>query len=309
MEASMAHDDELQIPPEQWGAFFEELNESCRGLRARVEAGALDGPTQVIAADSPFAGIIDGEDGIVIDLAGGLSYNTGLPRRVSSAATLAGPGQTVIFETSIGQRTILYLAGGASLSRAIGAAEDDTLTGVGGSAGAAGGSSAAPGARRGDDADAGGLVSFGGSDDMGGVAEIRGGSMGDRDLSGRGAYDITNDVYDGPSAALGGDAGSHAGSGSETAESGQASLTTIDGSSAPGQSHLHPDVIDGGQGQGLIDRGIDPIEGDKIVPGTDPDDGMVEGEVGPQAERDLTELFGKKPKRAHKPDEDSRGVG
>jgi hypothetical protein len=304
----MADHDEL-IPPETWSDFIEDLNGTCRGLRARVEAGPAGGLSQVVAADAPFSGIIDSAEGLIIELAGGLSYNAGQPHNITSSGAAGALAQTVTFESGEGQRTMLYLAGGATRSRAIGAAEEGGVTAVGASAGAAGGSSAVPGARGRDDADAGGLVSFGGSDDMGGVAEVGGGSLGDRDLSGRGAYDITNDVYDGPVAEPFGDAGSHAGSGSESADTGHATLTTPEGGAAPGQSHLHPDVIDGGSGQGLLDTGIDPLEGDQVVPGTDPDDGMVEGEVGPQAERDLTELFGKKPERADKPDEDSRGVG
>ncbi|HMQ31722.1 MAG TPA: hypothetical protein PKD53_13430 [Chloroflexaceae bacterium] len=299
----MAHEHEDLISPENWGAFFEALNDEARGLRAWVEAAAQGGTPHLVASDAPFAGIIDSEEGIVIELAGGLSYNAGLPRAVRHTPAPGGRGQTIRFETSAGQLTLLHLAGGATLSRAIGAAEDDELTAVGGSAGAAGGSSAVPGGRGPDD-DAGGLVSFGRSDDMGGVASAPGGSLGDRDLSGGGAYDITDDVYDGPRPDLMGDGGSYAGSGSETPEVGHAALTTAQGNAAPGQSHLHPDVIDGGSGQGLSDTGIDPIEGGPVTPGTDDDDGMVEGEVGPQAERDLTELFGKRPERPAQPDDE-----
>ncbi len=243
----MAQERRDLIPPEEWGAFFEALSDEARGLRAWVEAAAEGGAPQLVARDAPFAGIIDGAEGIVIELAGGLSYNAGLPRDVRRTLAPGGRGQTISFETSAGQRTLLHLAGGEDRSQAIGAIEGDDQAGVGGSAGAAGG-----------------LVSFGRSDDMGGVAEAPGGSLGDRDLSGRGAYDISGDVYDGPSPDLG---------------------------------RLPSGALDGGSGQGLIDTGIDPIEGGPAAPGADADDGMVEGEVGPQAERDLTELFGRKPRR------------
>lgn len=298
----MAHDDVTQIPPEEWNSFLDELNDTCRGLRARVEAAPANGPARVVAADSPFAGVVDDEDGLVIELAGGMSYSAGLPHSITSTVTNGGPGQTITFETSVGQRTILYLAGGATLSRAVGAAEDDRLTGVGGSAGASGGSSAVPSASGKEDASAGGLVSFGESDDMGGVAGVGGGSLGDRDLSGAGAYDITNDVYHGPSAALMDGAGSHAGSDSETLDVGQVPLTRAEASPATGQSHVPPDVIDGGSDQGVIDTGVDPIEGDQIVPANDTDDDMVEGAVGAQAEQDLDELSGKRRRRGAKPD-------
>lgn len=274
----MANPSDEQIPPEEWGTFINELNDACRGLRARVEATPPGGSPRVVAADARFAGIVDDEDGLVIELAGGLSYNAGQPLAITNARTNGGPGQTVAFITDAGERTSLYLAGGAALSRAIGAAEDDSLTAVGGSAGAAGGSSAVPGARGAGDARAGGLVSFGTSDDMGGVAGVGGGSLGDRDLSGGGPYDITGDVYGGPTVELMGGAGSHAGPGSETPEAGQASLGAAHGSAGPDQSHARPDVIDGGSGQGVLDEGIDAIEGDKAVPGTDPDDGMVDDE-------------------------------
>lgn len=282
------------IPPEGWSDFFEELSTAGHGLRARVEAEEADGSTRVVVADTPFAGISRGEEGVMIDLAGGLSYSAGTVQSLSTEPTAGNLGQLVAFVAADGRRTVLYLTGGALLDRAVG---DDPLTAVGGSAGAAGGSSAVPSAQGREDADAGGLVTFGRSDDMGGVAPVGGGSTGDVDLSGAGPYDVTNDVYDGPSAALVDAAGTHAGSGSETPTAGAAAISTNQDSGAPGQKHLYPDVIDGGSGQGLIDTGIDPIEGDKVVPGTDPDDGMVEGEVGPQVERDLDDLGGRKRKR------------
>ena len=43
---------------------------------------------------------------------------------------------------------------------------------------------------------------------------------------------------------------------------------------------LGADVIDGGSGQGLLDTGIDPIEGSQLVPGTEGDFGVLEGHAG-----------------------------
>lgn len=147
----MEHSSDARVPRERWGAFLDELNDTCRGLRARIECAPVSGPSRVVAADSPFAGIVEGEEGLVIELAGGLSFAVGVPQSITNLET-GGPGQTITFETSSGQRTILALAGGATLSRAVGAAENDSLTAVGGSAGAAGGSSAASDVRgRGDD--------------------------------------------------------------------------------------------------------------------------------------------------------------
>lgn len=299
------------IPTERWADFFEELSERWQGLRATVETWPAGGARRTVAGDEPFAGLtIDAEEGVLIDLGGGVSFSAGMLTRVRYEESLGGGGHTVTFEATDGTTTRLALDGGIPLSRAV---AGDDIAGVGGSSGAAGGSVAGIGGRTASGAaaaaDEAGLVNFGSSDDMGGVAAPQGGSMADRDLSGAGAYDITADVYDGPTPEAGGQAGSHAGPGSETAAAGQSSITDRRGTSAVGMTHLHPDVIDGGSGQGLIDTGIDPIEGGPVAPGTDDDDDMVEGEVGPQAERDLTELFGRRPEQADKPDEDSPGVG
>jgi hypothetical protein len=285
-------DSERQIPAEQRTGFLRELSDGYRGLRARVETTGPDGAARVVVDDAPFAGIEQGDDGLTIAFVGGMGFSVGADPAISTAAIAGDAGQVISFVGAGGQRTLLTIEGGPTLQEAIAAAEDDELTAVGGSAGAAGGSSAVPGARGADDADAGGLVSFGGSDDMGGVAAVGGPSVGDQDLSGAGAYDITDDVYGGPAAELQGGAAAHAGSGSETIDAGQSAITANEGAAVPGQSHLQPDVVDGGSGQGLLDRGIDPIEGSKLVPGTDPDDEMVEGEVGAQAEEDLSDLFG-----------------
>jgi hypothetical protein len=124
----MAYDGDETIPPQQWRAFINDLNDTCRGLRARVETAAAGAAPRVVAADSPFAGIVDSEEGLVIELAGGLSYNAGPPQSISSAQSDNGPGQTVAFTTATGQRTTLLLAGGALLSRTMGAAQGDRLT-------------------------------------------------------------------------------------------------------------------------------------------------------------------------------------
>src|SRR5690606_27390970 len=166
-------------------------------------------------------------------------------------------------------------------------------TAVGGSAGAAGGSVAGPAGAAGGGGvgERDGGVSFGSSDDMGGVATVGGGSLGDQDLSGRRSYDITAAVYDDfvPSRAAFDEEGetsvSAGGGGTGHGEA------DVRGAGATGStSRGEADVIGAGAGQGVIDRGIDPIEGAPIDPANDATDSYVQGDVGAQAERDLDQL-------------------
>lgn len=303
------------IPAEGWRAFFEELNRLYRGQRAVVEAQAAGREWRTVAGDEPFNGIAisDEEAGAAIIELGGLSYSAGVPQQVRVERAVGGQGQTITVVQADGSVTALHLAGGPLRSDPVGAADSD-LTAVGGSAGAAGGS-VAEGARPSGGRDtrdsSGGQISFGSSDDMGGVAAIPSGSLGDRDLSGRRRYDISADVYDGPALDPTTDAETHAGSGSETAASGAAPISTVQGGGAAvGQHHLHPDVIDGGSGQGVLDSGVDPIAGGPLRPGTDDNDDMVEGEVGAQAEGDLEERIrrdAERQERAKKTRPDSSG--
>jgi hypothetical protein len=181
---------------------------------------------------------------------------------------------------------------------------------VGGSAGAAGGSVAGPAGTGGDAglSEADSSITFGSSDDMGGVASVGGGSIGEQDLSGRRSYDITDDVY----GDLGLDPDALADSQETSASVGQSSSGAggayVRGAGATGHGGWSDaDVVDGGAGQGVIDQGIDPIEGAPINPANDATDSYVEGDVGAQAERDLDNLEGTR--RAPRPKSTDREAG
>jgi hypothetical protein len=295
------------IPAEEWQAFFDQISRESRGQRALVEARSSGREWRTVASDQPFDGfsVSDEEGGaVVIELGGGLSYSAGVPSEIRVEPLAGDAGQSITIVQADGSTTALRLTGPTRGSAADDAERGD-LTGVGGSAGAAGGSVAGPARGPGGRDDENSLVSFGSSDDMGGVAGPPGGSLGDQDLSGQGSYDISADVYDAPVLDAEAGEGGHAGSGSETSASGAASISTAQGGAAVGQHHLHPDVIDGGSGQGLLDTGVDPIEGGPLVPGNDDDDNMVEGEVGAQAEGDLEERIREDAERTSRSQKDA----
>jgi len=105
---------------------------------------------------------------------------------------------------------------------------------------------------------------------LGGVHDISGGSLGDRDLSGR-----TDDTWADLQETV--DVDGSVGSGSIAAE-----------------GNSDADIVDLGSNAGVIDSTGDPIGGtDDEDAAMDEGTDMVEGEVGAQAERDLTELLGK----------------
>jgi hypothetical protein len=123
---------------------------------------------------------------------------------------------------------------------------------------------------------------------LGGVSEIRGGSTGDRDLSGRRGSepDALDDIVE--------DVDTTVGPGSDVGAHGVVSVSGKDRSTSTGFGYGGDvDVADLGRGAGLIDTTRDPIGGTGDEDnGMDATDGMVQGEVGAQAERDLTELLG-----------------
>jgi hypothetical protein len=140
------------------------------------------------------------------------------------------------------------------------------------------------GAGRGAAEDAGVRLGIG----LGGVSEIRGGSTGDRDLSGRhgSELDALEDIVESDDTTVG--------PGSDVGAIGVVSVSGKDRSTSTGFGHGGDvDVADLGRGAGVIDTTRDPIGGTGDEDnGMDATDGMVQGEVGAQAERDLTKLLG-----------------
>lgn len=277
------------ISRDRWESFFDDLSRAYAGRSATLEVRTSAREQELLAYDEPFAGISSGDRDdltLVIQLGEGITHTIGAPIRIRTRPFMRGHGQIVEIEAIETAMTRLYLSSGAEGSTGHGeiyggaasgagaaapadadeGGEHEDPAGLGGSAGAAGGSAAAPPGSAAGGVEDDALVSFGSSDDMGGVAPAGGGSLGDRDLSGRRGYDIAADVY--------GDLDP------ETAELAGAVERGLEGEA---------DVVDAGGEQGVIDTGIDPIEGDPIAPANDPTDSYVEGDVGAQAERDLSE--------------------
>jgi hypothetical protein len=289
-----------EIPQEQWAAFFARLNNDYQGADVTLELIAPDDQPQLLVVGQPLADI-SCEEAITLRLDDGVTHVVEHATAIQTEGDAAGLGLVVLIQAAGASPARLTLARGTQ--RAVGgtvvggAATDPADPGfVGGSAGASGGAAANPqgGEAPGVGDDYGPLITFGRSDDMGGVSGIGGGSLGDQDLSGRRSYDITADVYGGGAEELlddAGESGGHAGPGSETAFSGAAPNSYAQGGNAPQMGHHRPDIIDGGSGQGVIDPTMDPIEGPQIDPANDASDPYVEGEVGAQAERDLDELL------------------
>ena len=123
---------------------------------------------------------------------------------------------------------------------------------------------------------------------LGGVRGMGGGSLGDRDLSGQpaGERDVLEEIAD---------AGETVGPGSDVGASGAVSISGGDRTTGTGFSFGGDvDVADLGPGAGVIDTTRDPIGGiGGEDNGMDATDDMVEGEVGAQAERDLSKLLGR----------------
>lgn len=301
----MTQSENQEIPREQWETFFAELTQRYRGQPMTMEVrpdGVEPRPVAqnqrldaISAAGSP-------EIELLIEFGGGQPHSLGAPERVSVGEAQNGDGQIVQIEVAGEPLIWLYLTGAPATPVSV----EDTAP-LGDSAGAAGGSQAAAGSHPGTDSVADtsdNLVSFGSSDDMGGVAEIAGGSLGDRDLSGRrAAYDITNDVYvegapntetagDDPTAMPGSDTGAAAADGASmglgSADAGQTGIRGT-GTSDP-REFGGAKVLDGGSGQGVLDSTRDPIEGGPIAPGNDSDDGYVSGDVGSSEDRDIEDL-------------------
>jgi hypothetical protein len=140
------------------------------------------------------------------------------------------------------------------------------------------------GAGRGVAEDAGVRLGIG----VGGVSEIRGGSTGDRDLSGRrgSELDALEDIV--------GTDDTTVGPGSDVGATGAVSVSGKDRTTSTGFGFGGDvDIADLGRDAGVIDTTRDPIggTGDEDE-GMDESDDMIQGEVGAQAERDLTELLG-----------------
>jgi hypothetical protein len=128
---------------------------------------------------------------------------------------------------------------------------------------------------------------------LGGVRDVGGGSLGDRDLSGRHGDEraALEDIVDtgetsvGPGSDVGG-------SGAVPVSEGRRGGNTGAGSTGYGRGG-DVDIADLGREAGVIDTTRDPIGGTGDEnDGMDESTEMVEGEVGAQAERDLTELLG-----------------
>jgi hypothetical protein len=269
------------VPRERWAEFFEELSRTFHHRSTTIELVAQVQRPEVVASDQPLEAVTaggKGQEAITIQLGERFNHTIDAPSQVRVQPYAAGPGQIVEIEGASAPVTRLYLAGPEE---------------VGGSAGAAGGSVAGSDGTGGD----GGLsagdssITFGSSDDMGGVASVGGGSIGEQDLSGRRGYDITDDVY----GDLGLDPDALTDSAETSASVGQSSSGAggayVRGAGATGHGgRSDADVVDGGAGQGVIDRGIDPIEGPPIDAANDATDSYVEGDVGAQAERDLDNL-------------------
>lgn len=316
----MAQGQGREIPRGEWAAFFEGLSRDYAGADTTVELLSPDDQPQLLIFGQPLADI-GGDERVSIRLGGGAEHVVEHASGVTIFSEASGLGQVIEIQPAGGPPVRVTLA--REGERAVGAIdprERDVITDpgfVGGSAGAAGGSVAAgdghgaagvgeeygprighagsdgrPSPGVGDDQ--GPRITFGSSDDMGGVASVGGGSLGDQDLSGRRSYDITDDVYGGGFEDLlddAGESGGRAGPGSETRFSGAASFSQAQGSNSAQIDHHKPDVIDGGGDQGVIDTTADPIEGSKLDPANDATDPYVEGEVGAQAERDLDDLM------------------
>jgi hypothetical protein len=330
----MANEHGREIPRGEWAAFFARLSRDYQGADTTVEQLSPDDQPQLLIFGQPLADI-GGEDNVTIRLGAG-EHVVERASGVTAYAERSGLGQVIVIQPAGGPPVRITLA--REGERAVGAVdprEGDIIADpgfVGGSAGASGGSVAAgdghgaagvgedygprigfagsdgrPSPGVGDDY--GSPITFGASDDMGGVASVGGGSLGDQDLSGRRSYDITDDVYGGGFEDLlddAGESGGRAGPGSETRFSGAASFSQAQGSNSAQTDHHKPDVIDGGSGQGVIDTTADPVGGSKLDPANDASDPYVEGDVGAQVERDLDELMDDHPELRGPIDEDAR---
>lgn len=310
----MANEHGREIPRGEWAAFFAGLSRDYQGADTTVELMSPDDQPQLLIVGQPLADI-GGEQNITLRLGGGGEHVVERASGVTIYAERSGLGQVVEIQPAGGPPVRITLA--REGERAVGAVdprEGDAIVDpgfVGGSAGASGGSTAAGdgygAAGVGDDY--GPRITFGASDDMGGVASVGGGSLGDQDLSGRRSYDITDDVYGGGFEDLiddAGESGGRAGPGSETRFSGAASFSQAQGGNSAQTDHHRPDVIDGGSGQGVIDTTADPVGGSKLDPANDASDPYIEGDVGAQAERDLDELMDDHPELRGPLDEDAR---
>jgi hypothetical protein len=281
------------IPQQEWGEFFEGVSSDYQGLDATLELLAPDDQPVLLAFGQPLADIACDES-VTVYLGDGVSHTIERVTGVSVERDADGLALVVTIEAAGGPPARLTLARPAvrAVGSPAGGSGGDDPAFVGGSAGASGGST---GAGSGHDArgvgdDYGPALTFGRSDDMGGVAGVGGGSFGDQDLSGRPSYDITADVYGGALNAIQDEADA-------PAMSGATPTSTAQGSTGAKIRHHQPDVIDGGGDQGVIDPTIDPIEGAQLDPANDERDPYVEGEVGAQAERDLDDIEGESPER------------
>jgi hypothetical protein len=123
---------------------------------------------------------------------------------------------------------------------------------------------------------------------LGGVHQVGGGSLGDRDLSGRDGSELggLEDIV--------GDDDTTVGPGSDVGATGAVSVSGRDRTTSTGFGYGGDvDIADLGSDRGIIDTTRDPIGGTGDEDnGLGASDDMVEGEVGAQAEGDLTELLG-----------------
>lgn len=298
------------IPNEQWGDFFDRLTRDYEGADATIELMAPDDQPELLAFGQPLVEVRC-DTSVTVVLGDGVEHMVEHATGVSVEQDNAGLGLIVMIQAAGGPPARLTLARGKQ--RAVG---DPSLSGagvagvdpafVGGSAGASGGSTGAGNGHMaaGIGDDYGPQITFGTTDDMGGVASVGGGSIGDVDLSGRQSYDITADVYGGGAEELldqTGAGGGHTGPSSETAGSGAASYTTREGGNSAQMGHHKPKIVDGGGDQGVVDLTIDSIEGTQLDPANDDTDPYVEGEVGAQAERDIDDLADEHPELGNSP--------
>jgi hypothetical protein len=305
------------IPGDQWKHFFSGLNREYAQKMVTLEmVPEIEGP-QLVAFDEPFGGISTDEHAdhttITIRLGDASDLTLETPLRVSSEPFAGGGGQVVEIEVAGTPLTRLYLShstkqstgrgeiygGGAGHMREADRAPADPprdyidqstrAAGIIGEANTGGGygpptdRQPAATARSQDQGPA--SVQSNAMDDeqiagvrlgigLGGIREIGGGGLGDRDLSGRVKNEWTDleEIFDIDDTAAGPD-----GAGSISA-----------------QRNSDADIVDLGSSAGVIDSTRDPIGGTGDEDNSmDESPNMVEGEVGAQAERDLTKLLGR----------------
>jgi hypothetical protein len=312
------------VPANQWQPFFQHLSAEYAQKLATLEmVPETEGP-QLVTFDQPFGGIttedVGGRTTLTIHLGEESDLTLETPLRVYSTPFAGGGGQIIEIEVASMPLTRLYLAQSAEQSTGRGEI-------YGGAAERSVGQEAAPGRAYGDGQPSGQAPDHAGfvseaertpadpprsyineaSRAAGIVGEANtGGGYGppaDRDPAGQrdsgdaASQSDTTDTAHIQGARLGIGLG-----GVQTVGGGSLGDRDLSGRTPAERIDLDPaidmqgaDVVDLGRGAGVIDTTRDPIGGTGDEDnGMDVGPNMVEGEVGAQAERDLTELFGKR---------------